>query len=118
MAVKRTCMALDLARDSQLVAEYLDLHSTSGMWPEIPAGIREAGIADMQIYRIGYRLFMIVDHDEDTSLTDAFAKMSTMPRQPEWAALMAGFQRKLADAKPDEHWATMEPVFLLNDHIR
>lgn len=97
------------------MATYEHYHQPNHIWPEIPAGIREAGILDMQIYRIGSRLFMIVDYRADTSLRAAFEKMATMPRQPEWAALMAQFQKKLPEAQPGEHWALMEPVFLLDD---
>jgi L-rhamnose mutarotase len=110
-------MALDLQNDEELIASYERYHQPGGIWPEIPKGIREAGIADMQIYRIGNRLFMIVDYDRTTDLKEAFEKMRTMPRQGEWATLMDGFQRVLPEAKEDEHWATMKPVFLLNDHI-
>ncbi|TLV01480.1 L-rhamnose mutarotase [Dyadobacter luticola] len=118
MGTKRTCMALDLVDEPNLISEYAHYHSLEGMWPEIPAGIREAGVLDMQIYRIGSRLFMIVDFDENTDLTEAFQKMGQMPRQTEWATLMAEFQKTLPEARAGEHWAAMEPVFLLNDHMQ
>ena len=118
MSVKRTCMALDLKDDANLIAAYEQYHSPEHIWPEIPVGIRESGILDMQIYRIGTRLFMIVDYAEDTDLKTAFEKMVTLPRQPEWAALMADFQQELPEAQPGEHWATMKPVFLLNDFVK
>ena len=111
-------MALDLKDDESLISEYEQYHRREGIWTEIPIGIKEAGILDMQIYRIGTRLFMIVEYDENTNLKTAFEKMGTMPRQQEWATLMAGFQKELPEAKPGEHWATMTPVFLLNDHIK
>lgn len=118
MSTQRTCMALDLIDDGKLISAYEQYHRPESIWPEIPLGIREAGIADMQIYRVGNRLFMIVDYDENTNLKAAFEKMGTMPKQPEWAALMAGFQKELPQAKAGEHWAAMETVFLLNDHIQ
>ncbi|KAA0992103.1 L-rhamnose mutarotase [Dyadobacter aurulentus] len=118
MAIQRTCMALDLQDDPELIATYEHYHQPEHIWREIPAGIREAGVVDMQIYRIGTRLFMIVDCEEGTDLKTAFEKMGTLPRQAEWAAYMAGFQVKLAEALPGEHWATMKPVFLLNDHLK
>lgn len=111
-------MALDLKDDENLISEYEQYHRQEGIWPEIPIGIKEAGILDMQIYRIGTRLFMIVEYDENTSLKVAFEKMGTMSRQQEWASLMAEFQKELPESKPGEHWATMIPVFLLNDHIK
>ncbi len=117
MSVKRTCMALDLQNNETLIAAYEQYHQWGGIWPEIPKGIRASGIADMQIYRIGTRLFMIVDYDGNMNLKEIFRKMASMPRQAEWAILMQGFQKELPEAKEGEHWATMKPVFLLNDHI-
>ncbi|WP_090374461.1 L-rhamnose mutarotase [Dyadobacter sp. SG02] len=116
MATKRTCMALDLIDNADLIASYEHHHTPGNIWPEIPAGIRAAGITDMQIYRIGTHLFMIVEHDDSTDLQTAFDKMATLPRQGEWAAWMDSFQQKLPEAAAGEHWATMKPVFLLNDH--
>lgn len=118
MGTQRTCMALDLKDDQKLIAEYEHYHQPAHIWPEIPQGIREAGIFDMQIYRIGTRLFMIVDYDDQMDLTTVFEKMGTMPRQSEWGALMAGFQSRLPEAGDDEHWAAMKPVFLLNDCLK
>jgi L-rhamnose mutarotase len=111
-------MALDLKDDPELIARYEHYHHPENIWPEIPVGIREAGIVDMQIYRIGSRLFMILDGGENIDFTAAFKKMGELPRQDEWAALMLGFQVRLSEAHPEEHWATMKPVFLLNDNVR
>ncbi len=110
-------MALDLIDNADLIASYEHHHQPGNIWPEIPAGIRDAGITDMQIYRIGAHLFMIVDHDDSTDLKNAFGKMAAMPRQGEWAAWMDSFQQKLPEAGPEDHWATMKPVFLLHAHI-
>jgi L-rhamnose mutarotase len=111
-------MALDLKDDLNLIDAYEQYHRPGNIWPEIPEGIRQAGVLDMQIYRIGTRLFMIVDHEENSSLAEVFGKMGAMPGQPEWAALMAGFQKTLPEAKPGEHWVAMTPVFLLNEHLK
>lgn len=118
MSVQRTCMALDLIDDESLISAYEQYHSPENIWPEIPVGIREAGIVDMQIYRVGTRLFMIVDYNENTSLKMAFEKMGKMPKQAQWATLMAGFQKELPEAGPGDHWTAMTPVFLLNDHTK
>lgn len=109
-------MALDLKDDQSLISVYEQYHQPDGIWAEIPVGIKDSGVIDMQIYRIGTRLFMIVDYDEKANLKDIFDKMSMMPRQTEWAKLMAGFQKQLPEAQSGEHWAIMKPVFLLNEH--
>lgn len=111
-------MALDLIDNADLITSYEHHHQPENIWPEIPAGIRQAGISDMQIYRIGNRLFMIVEHDESTDLKTAFEEMAAMPRQDEWAAWMTSFQQKLPQAGKDEHWAEMKPVFLLKECLK
>lgn len=111
-------MALDLVDNAELIASYDHYHKPGNIWPEIPDGIREAGITDMQIYRIGRHLFMIVEHDGATDLKTAFDKMAALPRQGEWATWMDSFQQKLPEAAAGEHWAAMKPVFLLNDHLQ
>lgn len=113
--MKRTCLALDLVDDPQLIEAYERYHQSDNVWLEIVKGIRNSGIDDMQIYRIGVSLFMIVDYNENLDLKQAFATMGSMPRQVEWAQLMAQFQRKITAAKPDELWAEMKPVFLLKN---
>ena len=59
--VERICRTLELRDDPQLIAEYRRRHSQGDIWPEIPAGIREAGILEMEIYLLDTRLFMIVE---------------------------------------------------------
>ena len=110
----RTCLALDLKDNPEGIAQYEKYHQPEHIWPEIPAGIRAGGITDMQIYRIGTRLFMIVETAEGVDLTDAFEQIEKLPRQAEWAVLMDGFQQRLAEAQPGEHWAKMKPIFSLN----
>lgn len=118
MKTQRTCLALDLKDNDKLISQYEHFHQPEHIWPEIPQGIRAGGIVDMQIYRIGARLFMIVETEEGIDLITAFEAIGKMPRQTEWAAFMDGFQRRLTEAKPHEHWAEMKPVFLLTQCLK
>lgn len=63
--MKRFCLALDLNDDPNLIEEYENYHKN--VWPEIKKSIIDSGIQDMEIYRIGDRLFMIVDTSDDFS---------------------------------------------------
>jgi L-rhamnose mutarotase len=117
MKTTRTCLALDLKDNPDLIAEYEKMHTLEGIWKEIPKGIKAGGIADMQIYRIGNHMFMIVDLIDGETVETSFEKIGKMDRQPEWAVFMATFQQKLAEAQPNEHWAKMKQVFALNDCI-
>ncbi|KAA6314891.1 L-fucose mutarotase, partial [termite gut metagenome] len=58
--VKRYCQTLDLRDNPELISEYRNRHSQEKIWSEIPEGIRQVGILEMEIYLLGTRLFMIV----------------------------------------------------------
>jgi L-rhamnose mutarotase len=110
---KRYCLTLDLKNDPDLIRQYKYWHEVKNIWPEIPRGIREAGLTEMEIYLRGTRMFMIAETPDDVDFNAAMAKMATLSRQKEWAAFVARFQQPLPDAGPDEKWLPMERVFKL-----
>ena len=112
---KRFCQTMDLRNDSQLIAEYVKRHSEQEVWKEIPAGIREVGILEMEIYLLGTRLFMILETPVDFNWDKAFARLATLPRQAEWEDYMAVFQLAEKGASSDEKWQLMERIFHLYD---
>ena len=111
--IKRYCLTLDLKSDPELIRQYKYWHESKNIWPEIPRGIRECGLDEMEIYLLGSRMFMIVEADESVDFDSAMAKMATLPRQPEWAVFVGRFQQQLPEAKGDEKWLMMERVFKL-----
>ena len=111
--VKRYCQTLDLKDDPELIERYRRLHSPSGIWPEIPRGIREAGILDMEIYLLGTRMFMIVETPADFDWDTAMARLSTMPRQQEWEDYVALFQACASGTTSAGKWRMMERIFSL-----
>ena len=110
---KRYCLTLDLKNDAELIRQYKHWHENKNIWPEIPHGIREAGLTEMEIYLRGTRMFMIAETPDNVDFDAAMAKMTTLPRQKEWAAFVAKFQQPLPDAGPGEKWLPMERVFKL-----
>lgn len=60
---RRYGQALDLVDSPELIAEYEAYHRQ--IWPEVAAHLREQGVAQMEIYRLGTRLFMMMEVDED-----------------------------------------------------
>ena len=75
---RRHCLALDLKDDPDLIAEYERHHRE--VWPEITRSIRESGIEGMEIYRIGNRLFMVMEVSEDFSFETKAEADRTDPR--------------------------------------
>ena len=57
--MNRQCLALDLIDDPALIAEYEALHRQ--IWPQISQHLLAHGVLDMQIWRLGTRLFMVMD---------------------------------------------------------
>jgi len=111
--MKRYCLALDLVNDEQKVAAYEEWHSK--VWPEIKASITDAGISQMEIYRTGNRLFMIMETSDGFSFEKKAAMDAANPKVQEWERLMWDFQQALPWAKPGEKWILMDKIFSLTD---
>jgi len=108
---RRYCLALDLKDDPDLIAEYERHHER--VWPEITRSIRDAGIEDMEIYRVGNRLFMVMEVSEEFSFEAKAAADRADPRVQEWEKLMWKYQQPLPTAKPGDKWLLMERIFKL-----
>ncbi len=107
--MKRYCQTLTLVDDEELIAKYVEAHAH--VWPEIIAGQREVGIVDMQIYRRGRSLFMIMDTVDDFDFGRDMARLAGLPRQAEWEAYVSQFQGCAADASSADKWQLMERIF-------
>lgn len=111
--MKRYCLALDLVDDPALIAEYENWHKAENSWPEIKKSILDGGIADMEIYRTGNRLFMIMETDETFSFERKSKMDASNPKVQEWEQLMWKFQLSLPWAKEGEKWVLMNKMFTL-----
>ncbi|MFL9484347.1 L-rhamnose mutarotase [Chitinophagaceae bacterium LWZ2-11] len=109
--MKRYCLALDLKDDPALIADYEKHHRT--VWPEIIESIRNAGVENMEIYRLGNRLFMVMEVDESFDF-DRKAKMdASNPKVQEWEEFMWKYQQRLPQSKAGEKWLLMDNIFRL-----
>lgn len=107
------CLALDLKDDPLLIAEYERWHKRENAWPEIMDSITGAGITNMEIYRTGNRLFMIMETDATFNPQKKAANDAANPKVQEWEALMWKFQEPLPWAKGGEKWIQMDKIFQL-----
>lgn len=107
--MKRFCQTLELINDNNLISKYIDAHKN--VWPEIIEGQREVGILDMQIYRKGCHLFMIMDTVDDFNFEKDMARLATLPRQAEWEAYVSQFQGCSPDAPSAQKWQLMQRIF-------
>lgn len=111
MSLHRFCFALDLVDDAALIADYERWHAPGGVWPEVLADLRAQGVEDMEIWRVGTRMMMIIEASEDFPRA-----RREEPRVAEWEALMGRFQQPLPQAAPGQKWLPMSRVFRIEDH--
>jgi len=104
---------LSLKNQPELIEEYKFWHRTENIWPDIPKGIKDIGVLDMEIYVSGNLLFMIVEVPFDFEWDVAFGRLATLERQAEWEAFMAKFQQCDPVAASSDKWTKMERIFKL-----
>lgn len=109
--LKRYCLALDLVDDEQSIKAYEEHHKK--VWPEILESIKESGIQNMEIYRIGNRLSMIMEVDDSFSFEKKQQADAQNPKVQEWEELMWTFQKPLPFAQKGEKWLPMKKIFKL-----
>lgn len=111
----RLYYALDLHDDPALIAEYERLHQPENIWPEIVRSIRAEGVRELEIFRAGNRLVMMMDVPEDFSAAAKASADAANPRVQEWETLMWRFQQALPFAEPGQKWVPMTSMFCLSE---
>jgi len=111
--VRTLALTLDLIDDADAIAEYEAHHRA--VWPEVEASFRASGIARMEIYRVGTRLFMHLVVRDGFSLEEKAAMDAGNPRVVEWEALMDRYQRRLPGAPDGAKWRPMERIYRFED---
>ena len=109
--MQKYCLALDLKDDAALIAEYERYHEK--IPDAIDKSIRDAGVTNLEIYRTGNRMFMILEAND----TFSFEKKGKMDAEnadvQAWETLMWRFQQALPNAKEGEKWLVMDKIFSL-----
>lgn len=109
--MRKYCLALDLKDDPALIREYEAHHQK--VWPSILRSIREAGIAQMEIFRTGNRLFMIMEVNDSFSFDQKANADAANAEVQAWEQLMWTYQQALPHARPGEKWVLMDRIFEL-----
>ena len=109
--MKKYCFALDLKDEEELIKKYEEYHKE--VWPEIKKSITDAGIINMEIYRTGNRLFMIMETEDSYNAATKAAMDAANPKVQEWETLMSTFQKSLPWAAEGEKWIEMKKIFQL-----
>jgi len=108
-------MAVDLVNDPEMILEYEGFHKK--IRPEIEKSIREAGVTNMEIYRLENHLFMIMETEDDFSFEKKAKMDAENPQVQEWEQLMWKYQQGLPSAKEGEKWVIMKKIFAMVGEI-
>jgi L-rhamnose mutarotase len=103
----RYCLTLDLIDDPALIREYEERHKN--VWPEILDSIKDSGITQMEIYRYGTRLFMVMETDSSFSFERKAAMDAANPKVQQWETLMLQYQQPFKSAV--QKWVLMDKIF-------
>ncbi len=109
--MQRFCLVLDLKDDPELITEYERWHAKGNGWPEVRANDLKAGILDIQIYRTGNRMVMILEADDQFTFEKKRELDADNPHVQAWEQLMWTFQQPLPWAKEGEKWVLMDQIF-------
>ncbi|MBI6120614.1 L-rhamnose mutarotase [Salegentibacter maritimus] len=109
MKTKKYVLACDLKDDVALIKKYEDYHRE--VWPEIINSIRNVGILNMEIFRTGNRLVMVMETQPDFSFERKSKADEQNPKVQEWENLMGQYQQAVPWAKPGEKWTLMDKIF-------
>lgn len=101
---------VNIVQDERKLKEYLSYHQK--VWPEVEAGFRKAGYRQIDLYRYGYLLVMIIRVPEHADL-DKMGKIAEGydSRCAEWNRIMGGYQRGVAGAAPGVTWVEATPFY-------
>lgn len=111
--MKKYCLALDLKDEPELIKEYERLHLPENERPAITKSIKDAGITNMEIYRTGNRLFMIMETTDDFDGALKQKMDSDNPLVVEWENHVWQFQQPLPWAAEGEKWIEMKQIYQL-----
>lgn len=115
MTGDRQILLLDLKDEPAAIAAYDAWHAAGAVPAAVIDSIRNGGIVDMQIFRAGNRLVMLLETASGYDPQAKAARDAADPAIQAWERLMDRFQQPLAGAEPGVKWTAAARIFALHD---
>ncbi|WP_304200935.1 L-rhamnose mutarotase [Flavobacterium alvei] len=105
-------LTADLVDDVKMQKEYVDYHTTQfEKWPEIAKGFCNADFQQLQVFKNGRQLILVISIPKGESLDKLNPKTTeNNPRVDDWNALMKKYQTGIEGAKPGEVWIFLKKL--------
>ena len=105
-------LTANLVEDEKLQKEYVDYHTTQfEKWPEIAKGFCNADFQQLQVFKNGRQLMLVISIPKGESLDKLNPKTTeNNPRVDDWNNLMKKYQTGIEGAKPGEVWIFLNKV--------
>ena len=113
--MQRLVYALDLVDEPGQIAEYEAWHRADRIWPSVLESLKSSGIDNLELFRTGNRLVLIIDAPEGFSPAARAAADAVNPDIQAWEKLMWTFQKPLPWAEPGQKWVLMQRIFCLTN---
>lgn len=99
-------LTANLVADEKMQKEYVDYHTTQfEKWPEIAKGFCNADFQQLQVFKNGRQLMLVISIPKGESLDKLNPKTTeNNPRVDEWNAIMKKYQTGVEGTKPGEVW--------------
>lgn len=112
---RRFCFTVDLKDSPELIERYERWHRRGGPPAAVTRSLREADIRELEIWRCGPRLFMVLDAGADYDPARKAARDAQDPDIQAWEQLMWTFQQPLPWAAPGQKWVASERIYALSE---
>ena len=105
-------LTANLVADEKMQKEYVDYHKTQfEKWPEIAKGFCNADFQQLQVFKNGRQLILVISIPKGESLDKLNPKTTeNNPRVDDWNNLMKKYQTGIEGAKPGETWIFLNKV--------
>lgn len=105
-------LTANLVADEKMQKEYVDYHTTQfEKWPEIAKGFCNADFQQLQVFKNGRQLMLVISIPKGESLDKLNPKTTeNNPRVDDWNALMKKYQTGIEDAKQGETWILLKNI--------
>lgn len=105
-------LTANLVEDTKLQQEYINYHNTQfEKWPEVSQGFCHADFQQLQLFKNGRQLMLVISIPKGESLDELNPKTTeNNPRVNQWNKLMAKYQTGIQGTKPDETWVFLNKI--------